>query len=73
MTFNSDVLIRQYPSGFEVLNHLAGDMFDIDPANIQIGNGAAELIKALLTSIDSNKVGILPQPLTNILTVLLIK
>lgn len=40
-------LLADYPSGLNVQNLLAGKMFGIDDANIIVGNGAAELIRAL--------------------------
>lgn len=41
-------LLRQYPSGMGVNSLLAGKYFGIDPSMICPGNGAAELIKALM-------------------------
>ena len=43
-----DVLLTQYPSGMRVNSLLAGRNFDIHAENVVLGNGAAELIKALM-------------------------
>lgn len=43
-----DVLLTQYPSGMQVNSLLAGRNFDVHAENIMVGNGAAELIKALM-------------------------
>jgi len=40
-------LLSQYPSGQETQRLLAGKMFGIEPDNILVGNGAAEIIRAL--------------------------
>jgi histidinol-phosphate/aromatic aminotransferase/cobyric acid decarboxylase-like protein/choline kinase len=40
-------LVADYPSGLSVQNLLAGKLFSIDESQILVGNGAAELIKAL--------------------------
>jgi len=48
---NLKTLISQYPSGFSTLQVLASKMFNIPKDNILIGNGAAELINALLPGI----------------------
>jgi histidinol-phosphate/aromatic aminotransferase/cobyric acid decarboxylase-like protein/GTP:adenosylcobinamide-phosphate guanylyltransferase len=40
-------LLSQYPSGQETQKLLAGKMFKIEPENIIVGNGAAELIRGL--------------------------
>ena len=44
---NFDVLIRQYPSGMYVNSLLAARNFSLRQDQILVGNGAAELIKAL--------------------------
>ncbi len=41
-------LISQYPSGMKVNALLAAKEFEVQPENIIIGNGAAELIKSLM-------------------------
>lgn len=48
---NFDVLLTQYPSGMAVNSLLAGKNFSVHPENIIVGNGAAELIKALMETI----------------------
>jgi len=45
-------LLSQYPSGQGTQRLLAGKMFGIEAENIIVGNGAAELIRALAKSID---------------------
>ena len=46
---NFDVLISQYPSGMRVNSLLAAKNFNVHTENIIIGNGAAELIKSLMS------------------------
>ncbi len=45
------VLLTQYPSGMGVNSLIAGRNFGIRKENIIVGNGAAELIKALLSKL----------------------
>jgi histidinol-phosphate/aromatic aminotransferase/cobyric acid decarboxylase-like protein/GTP:adenosylcobinamide-phosphate guanylyltransferase len=45
-------LLSQYPSGQETQRLLAGKMFKVEPENIVVGNGAAELIRGLGKAID---------------------
>jgi len=45
-------LLSQYPSGQSTQRLLAGKMFNVEAENIIVGNGAAELIRALAKSID---------------------
>ena len=40
-------LLSQYPSGQSTQRLLAGKMFSIEPENILVGNGAAEIIRGL--------------------------
>jgi len=42
-----DALVRQYPSGQQVIRHLAARLYDLPAGQILVGNGAAELIAAL--------------------------
>ncbi len=49
-------LLTQYPSGMRVNSLLAAKNFGIHQENIVVGNGAAELIKALMEKLDG-KVG----------------
>lgn len=51
---NFETLITQYPSGMKVNSLLAAKNFGVKQANIAVGNGAAELIKSLLTTISGN-------------------
>ena len=53
-----DVLLTQYPSGMRVNSLLAAKNFGVHRENIVVGNGAAELIKALMESIEG-KIGII--------------
>ena len=46
---NADVLITEYPSGMRVNSLLAAKNFNIHQENIVVGNGAAELIKSLMS------------------------
>ena len=52
-----NVLLESYPSGQNINSLLASKYFQIKTENIAVGNGAAELIKALLESING-KIGI---------------
>lgn len=45
---NSDILLTQYPSGMQVNSLLAAGFFGVEQEHILVGNGAAELIKALM-------------------------
>lgn len=54
---NLDSLIRMYPSGLDVNNLLIAKYFGLKKDYVCIGNGASELIKALVSKIP-NKVGI---------------
>ena len=51
-----ETLLAQYPSGIEVNSLLAAKNFNVRQDNILIGNGAAELIKALM-NILSGRIG----------------
>ncbi len=53
-----DVLLTEYPSGMRVNSLLAAKNFGVHRENIVVGNGAAELIKALMESV-TGKVGII--------------
>lgn len=46
------VLVSEYPSGMEVNASLASDCWNIKQEHIVVGNGAAELIKAIMESLD---------------------
>ena len=48
MKSNFYLMMMQHPSGMAVNSMLAGKMFGVRSENIVVGNGAAELIKALL-------------------------
>lgn len=45
-------LLTQYPSGMRVNSLVAGRNFGVHKENIVVGNGAAELIKALMEGLD---------------------
>lgn len=53
---NFDVLLNHYPSGMRVNSLLAAKNFGVHQENILVGNGAAELIKSLMSHING-KVG----------------
>ena len=57
---NFDVLLTEYPSGMAVNTLLAGKYFGIRQEFVVVGNGAAELIKSLMASIDGNIGVVLP-------------
>ncbi len=46
-----DLLLTQYPSGMRVNSLLAAKNFGVHQENIIVGNGAAELIKSLMSSL----------------------
>ena len=48
LQLNFETLLRQYPSGMGVNALLAGKAFGLRPERMVVGNGASELIKALL-------------------------
>ena len=52
-----DKLLTQYPSGMRVNSLLAAKDFNVHTENIIVGNGAAELIKALMEHL-TGKIGI---------------
>ena len=53
-----ETLITQYPSGMRVNSLLAAKIFGVNEKHIVIGNGAAELIKSLIESLDG-KLGVI--------------
>jgi len=53
-----DTLLHAYPSTGSVQSILAAKMFDIEPNNVIVGNGAAEIINSLLSSFGSKKIGV---------------
>ena len=52
MEYNFRTLLTQYPSGERVIALLAQKNYDVNADKIVVGNGAAELIKALLDQED---------------------
>ena len=52
MKSNFTALLTQYPSGMRVNSLLAAKNFSVHQQNILVGNGAAELIKALMARLD---------------------
>ncbi len=58
MKASFDVLLRDYPSGMAVNSLLAGRNFGVKKEHIVAGNGAAELIKALLEQNDFGTLGL---------------
>jgi histidinol-phosphate/aromatic aminotransferase/cobyric acid decarboxylase-like protein/GTP:adenosylcobinamide-phosphate guanylyltransferase len=55
---NFERLLSQYPSGLKVNSLLAAKNFGVQPEQIVVGNGAAELIKVLMDSL-KGKVGVI--------------
>lgn len=55
---NFERLLYNYPSGMEVNSLLAAKYFGLHKQNIVVGNGAAELIKSLMSQLDG-KVGMI--------------
>jgi histidinol-phosphate/aromatic aminotransferase/cobyric acid decarboxylase-like protein/choline kinase len=47
-------LVSSYPSGLNTQNLLAGKLFNVDDTNILVGNGAAELIRALAPALEGS-------------------
>lgn len=48
------VLVSEYPSGMGVNSALASECWNIKQEHIVVGNGAAELIKTIMESLDGN-------------------
>ena len=55
---NFDILATQYPSGMRVNSLLAAKNFGVRVENIAVGNGAAELIKSLMSRMNG-RVGVI--------------
>jgi histidinol-phosphate/aromatic aminotransferase/cobyric acid decarboxylase-like protein/choline kinase len=51
-------LARAYPSGQLVQRKLMGRLFDCDPDLLLVGNGASELIRALIAELDDARIGV---------------
>lgn len=58
MKASFEVLMREYPSGMGVNSLLAAKNFSIKQDNVVVGNGAAELIKALMEH-HVNRIGVI--------------
>lgn len=56
---NISSLIRNYPSGMSVNSLLASRNFGVKQEHIVVGNGAAEIIKALMDSLNLGTVGMI--------------
>ena len=54
LKMNFETLLIQYPSGLKVNNLLASKYFNIKEECILVGNGAAELIKAVMNTLKEN-------------------
>ncbi len=52
MRSNFDNLLTEYPSGMYVNSLIAGKCFGVNAEHIVVGNGAAELIKSLMESLE---------------------
>lgn len=48
------ILVSEYPSGMDVNSGLAGECWNIKKEHIVVGNGAAELIKEIMESLEGN-------------------
>lgn len=59
MKANFATLVTNYPSGMSVNSLLAGRNFKVKKEHIVIGNGAAELIKAILAKLDLGRLGLI--------------
>lgn len=62
MQSNFDTLLTQYPSGMQVNSLLASGAFGVKEEHIVVGNGAAELIKELLSELlrdEQRKLGVI--------------
>lgn len=57
MKANFETLLREYPSGMRINSLLGARNFGIRQEHIVVGNGAAELIKALMEQCDLGVVG----------------
>jgi len=57
MKSNFETLLTEYPSGMSVNSLLAAGAFGVEQGHILVGNGAAELIKALMEYIFENVAG----------------
>ena len=58
ITASLDPLIRSYPSGLRVNRLLVGRQFGISQDLITVGNGAAELIAALMDNLKDQRLGL---------------
>ena len=58
MKHSFEVLLTQYPSGMKVNSLLVSKVFGVHQDNIVAGNGAAELIKALMEQLEG-KIGVI--------------
>ncbi|WP_029513441.1 aminotransferase class I/II-fold pyridoxal phosphate-dependent enzyme [Mycoplasmopsis primatum] len=52
--YNFKDLLSQYPSGLEINSNLCAKIFNVDKESIVVGNGAAELIKAVIEPLEGN-------------------
>lgn len=59
MRVNFEQLFTQYPSGMRVNTLLAAKLFNVEQSRIMVGNGAAELIKALSDLFTEGSMGII--------------
>lgn len=59
MKANFDVLLQNYPSGMSVNSLLAGKYFGLNSDLIVVGNGAAELIKAVMEKHSGENIGVI--------------
>lgn len=59
MISNYEVLMRTYPSGMRINSLLASKVFNVRQENVLVGNGASELIKAVIEKFDGGITGII--------------
>lgn len=57
---NFELLVREYPSGMDVNSLLAAKYFGLQKEQVVVGNGAAELIKALMEKLEGKLGMVLP-------------
>lgn len=55
-----NALVASYPSGAKMLQRLAATMLEIDPRFTQVGNGASELILALMETLGGRVGSVVP-------------
>lgn len=54
-----ETLLHDYPSTLNIQNLLAAKIFNCDQNYITVGNGAAELINALMSGLENERIGVI--------------